>query len=189
VTMSSSKEINEIYSRGCCLEIGCGAHKTQGFIGLDQKGTPAVDVVANLESKLPFRNESFDTIVANQVVEHIQNFTQLMAEMHRVLKSNGTLIMHVPYFRSSWSAIDPTHVRSFTLLTVDYWLIDSWLHKNYKFDECTFSKIEKLLDVDYPKNPIRWLLSKIALRFPQMYENSFLSFVFPFQQLTFVCTK
>jgi len=52
-----------------------------------------------------------------------------------------------------------------------------------------FLKIEKFLDIDYPKNPIRLALSKIALRFPQIYENSILSFIFPFQQLTFVCTK
>lgn len=187
--MSSSKEINEFYGNGCCLEIGCGANKTEGFIGLDQKATPAVNISANLEFNLPFRDGSFNAIVANQVVEHIKNFTQLMAEMHRVLMCNGTLIMHVPYFRSSWSAIDPTHVRSFTLLSVDYWLIDSSLHENYKFDECSFFKIEKFLDVDYPKNPIRWVLSKIALRFPHIYENSVLSFFFPFQQLTFVCTK
>lgn len=187
--MRSSKELTEMFSKGRCLEIGCGAIKAEGFFGLDRRPTAEVDLIADLESDLPFKDQSFDAIIANQVVEHIQNFVQLISELNRILKDDGTLILHVPYFRSSWSSIDPTHVRQFTLLTMDYWLSNSWLNTNYKFDECTFTQIKKILDLDYSRNPIRYILSKVAIRFPHIYENSFLSFVHPFQQLTFVCTK
>ena len=187
--MRTTETINASNRGEPCLEIGCGKLKSQGAIGLDIKMTRDVDLLSDLERPLPFKDESFETIIANQVVEHIENFTQLMAELHRILKKNGKLVIHVPYFRSSWSHIDPTHVRSFTLLTFDYWLKDSFLNEHYSFDECTFTRIDKYLDADYRMHPIRWMLTKIAIRFPYVYENSLFSFVFPFQQLSIVCTK
>jgi len=187
--MRTTNKINTLHMGEPCLEIGCGMLKSKGAIGLDIRKTPDVDLLGDLERSLPFKDESFETIIANQVVEHIENFVQLMAELHRILKKDGKLIIHVPYFRSSWSHIDPTHVRSFTLLTFDYWLRNSFLNENYSFDKCTFRQIEKYIDADYPMHPIRWILTKVAIRFPYIYENSMFSFLFPFQQLSVVCIK
>lgn len=45
--------------------------------------------------KLPFRSQSFDTVVAHAVIEHIprKNLTYLLREIKRILKSGGTFFI------------------------------------------------------------------------------------------------
>lgn len=46
---------------------------------------------------IPFPNNSFDIILALDVLEHIYDTKTAFAELARVLKPNGTLIVTVPY--------------------------------------------------------------------------------------------
>src|SRR2546430_7777269 len=55
---------------------------------------------------LPFASDRFDVVHSNQVLEHIPNMLSLMGEIHRVLRPGGFAVAHVPYFRSSWAAIE-----------------------------------------------------------------------------------
>lgn len=41
------------------------------------------------ENKLPFVNNSFDAVIFNQIYEHVENPTKIIAEIHRVLKKDG----------------------------------------------------------------------------------------------------
>jgi SAM-dependent methyltransferase len=48
---------------------------------------------------LPFRDESFDLVTANMVVEHLANPAGQFAEIGRVLRPGGTLLLHTPNAR------------------------------------------------------------------------------------------
>lgn len=52
---------------------------------------------ADLENPLAFNNESFSTILAFDIIEHINNVDILINEMYRVCKKNGMLIGSVPH--------------------------------------------------------------------------------------------
>ncbi len=171
------------------LDIGCGRKKLPGSIGLDQLHLPGVDIVADLGKTLPFKDGEFDVIYSNQVLEHVDNLIGLVEEINRILKPGGMLVAHVPYFRSSWASIDPTHVRQFTINTMNYFVRGTYEHTGYRFSEVSFSTIEKYLDSLHRPSPIRWAFAKLALRFPSRFENCFLSFLYPFEDLTFVLTK
>jgi SAM-dependent methyltransferase len=171
------------------LDIGCGRAKLPNAIGVDQTAFPGVDVVSDLNGPLPFGPASFDAVRSNQVLEHISNMIPLVHESHRVLKPGGLMVVHVPYFRSSWAAVDPTHVRQFTLNSFDYFVRGNYFHDNYRFSEVAFERHERFLDDDYPASPLRMLFSALARRWPGRFENSTLSFLYPFQTLTFVLTK
>jgi SAM-dependent methyltransferase len=171
------------------LDIGCGRNKLKGSMGLDQYPFEGVDIVTNLEKPLPISDKTFDLVFANQVLEHVHNLTLLLVEIHRILKPGGQLLAHVPYFRSSWAHIDPTHIRSFTLDSLDYYVQDTWLYDNYRFCETSFCKIEKFLDTDYPSTITRKIFTNLALRNSIKFENSLLSFIFPFEQLSYLLTK
>lgn len=57
---------------GIKLDIGCGANKQDGFVGMDVRDLPGVDIVQNLEQfpwLLP--DESVSFAVASHVLEHI----------------------------------------------------------------------------------------------------------------------
>ena len=51
----------------------------------------------NLEEKLLIENNTYDTIVLFNVIEHIENYKQLISETNRILKNNGKLELFVPF--------------------------------------------------------------------------------------------
>lgn len=48
------------------------------------------------KSRLPFKDSDFDVVVSGELIEHIVNTDWLMAEINRVLKKRGKLIVSVP---------------------------------------------------------------------------------------------
>lgn len=57
---------------GIKLDVGCGANKHQGFIGMDYREMPGVDIVHNLEQfPFPLPDESVTLAVSSHVVEHL----------------------------------------------------------------------------------------------------------------------
>lgn len=57
--------------------------------------SPIADVKADI-TNLPFKDNTFDIIFCNHVLEHIPDDTKAMQELHRVLKSGGMGILQVP---------------------------------------------------------------------------------------------
>lgn len=57
--------------------------------------SPLADVKADI-CNLPFRDNSYDVILCNHVLEHIPDDTKAMQELHRVLKPGGMGIFQIP---------------------------------------------------------------------------------------------
>lgn len=51
----------------------------------------------NEDGKIPFDDNTFDFIVAADVLEHIYDTTNALSELTRVLKPNGKIFISVPY--------------------------------------------------------------------------------------------
>lgn len=125
------------------LDLGCGAKPRNPFdahtlVGTDfaifnRVSTPSVQfVAADLTLKLPFENESFTSISAFDVLEHVPRwerlpdgsivfpFVQLMSEIYRLLKPGGVFYGVTPGYPSSAAFQDPTHVNFITRETIDY---------------------------------------------------------------------
>ncbi|MBN2067833.1 MAG: class I SAM-dependent methyltransferase [Candidatus Diapherotrites archaeon] len=64
------------------------------------KGIEVKKVDLNRE-KLPFKQASFDAVLAGEVLEHVIDSDGLLLEIKRVLKKGGTLILSVPN-TASW---------------------------------------------------------------------------------------
>ncbi len=47
--------------------------------------------------QMPFADEQFDFLIANHVMEHVDNVSQALAEIRRVLKPSGWAILQTPY--------------------------------------------------------------------------------------------
>lgn len=132
------------------LHVGCGKSPRAGFVNIDITPLPGVDVVCDLEQKLPFEDNTFEEIYCSHVLEHIKNALGLMEELHRISKVGATAIFRVPYGSSDIAWEDPTHVRPYFLNSFDYF--GQWIYRKadygYKGDWVTKERHLRL-DPDY----------------------------------------
>lgn len=93
------------YGRGDVLDMGCGNKpyehlftKHTSYTGCDvvQSSDNRVDVVCPATA-MDFEDNRFDTVFSTQVLEHVDDHRQAIAEVKRVLKPGGHFILSVPF--------------------------------------------------------------------------------------------
>lgn len=57
--------------------------------------SPIADVKLDIQT-IPFKDDTFDVIICNHVLEHVEDDSRAMTEILRVLKPGGYAILHVP---------------------------------------------------------------------------------------------
>ena len=97
-------------SKGKILDVGCGNSpfkhlldnsRTQ-YYGLDIEDSfdfnyHRTDITYFNGNQIPFEDNYFDSILCTEVLEHVPNPLVLVNEMYRVLKSDGKIILTVPF--------------------------------------------------------------------------------------------
>ncbi len=80
------------------LYLGCGFDYRKDFVNVDLHVWHKPDVVADVTTLADFPNESFDYILANDVLEHLaRTDTRLvLCTWNRVLKAGGTINIRAP---------------------------------------------------------------------------------------------
>lgn len=81
--------IKPLVKRIFCLDM-C----QDSLIPLRQKGLETV--LADINYAAPFKNESFDIVIALELIEHLDNREMFIYEMYRVLKKGGYLLISTP---------------------------------------------------------------------------------------------
>jgi len=96
------------------LNLGAGADILPSYINHDIANLPGIEVVHDLNQyPWPWNENTVHEIKANDVLEHLRNFTRAMEEIHRILVPGGKCHLRVPYWNSCCAHGDPTHQRSF----------------------------------------------------------------------------
>jgi len=120
---------------GIMLDIGCGENKQEGFVGLDMRPLPGVDIVHDLEVfPYPLADESCLTIVGSHIIEHIKPWLTIdfFNELWRIMKPGGQLALATPYAGSPGYWQDPTHCNPFNEATFQYFDPAYPLYQVYK---------------------------------------------------------
>jgi ubiquinone/menaquinone biosynthesis C-methylase UbiE len=163
------------------LNLGCGKDIKKGFINLDNVKLKGIDVVTDVNKKLPFKNNEFDFILANDILEHVDDLPKVMKELYRILKPKGVIRIRVPHYLESSAYTDPTHKNFFGHNTFKYFVKG---HKNNYYFDFGFRDISikfEFAHYAFWKYFIGWFANK----FPNLYENSFLKI---FQPLNLIVT-
>lgn len=167
------------------LDLGCGNKKHPGAVGIDINPSSDADIIHDLNSvPYPFDDSVFDEIIADNVIEHLDNVILIMEELSRISKVSATIKVIVPYFRSKWAYIDPTHRHHFTVDSFAYFDPEHIISKLYKYSQVRY-KVQKVVFNEQFKNGfIKSIVISLANRWPGRYETYF-SHLFPLDDLTF----
>ena len=99
---------NSAELQGKLLDIGCGnkpykdLFNVSEYIGIDidneahDHTNDKVDIVYD-GRKIPFSDQSFDSIFSSEVFEHVFYLEELIQESNRVLKEGGKLLITLPF--------------------------------------------------------------------------------------------
>lgn len=118
------------YIRGQVLEVGCGEGRgietmlplAESFTAVD-KIEPVIDslqqrfptgkfMAMNIPPLSGLADNTYDSIVSFQVIEHIQHDALFLKEIHRVLKPGGIALLTTPN-RSMSLSRNPWHIREY----------------------------------------------------------------------------
>ncbi len=179
---------------GKLLDIGCGdgkellRHKRNGWetYGVEINDLAAkyvreqlgLNVFTGIVEDAEFKNEFFDVIILNNVLEHMSDPKTTLNEINRILKNDGTLAISIPNansfeakkFKKYWTGWDlPRHLYHFTPNT-----IKSLLNKTGF----------QISEIKYDNNP-NIILSSLKYIFEERKINPILglSFSYPFANL------
>jgi SAM-dependent methyltransferase len=94
---------------GKLMDFGCGSKpykplfvNAKEYIGVDYAGeghsheNEEIDVFYDGKT-IPFPDNTFDSILTNEVLEHVFNLEDILKELHRVLKPGGKILITTPF--------------------------------------------------------------------------------------------
>ena len=119
------------YVKGHMLELGCGEgrgvellrDKVEDYLALDKiqevidRLTPRFPEVTFRQAVFPpftdLADNTFDSIITFQVIEHVKADGDFLSEIHRVLKPGGVALVTTPNIKKTLSR-NPWHIREYT---------------------------------------------------------------------------
>lgn len=165
------------------LNLGCGNDVREGWVNLDIHRLPGVDVVHDISTlPLPFKDDEFDFILCQDILEHV-DYIPILRDLHRILKKGGAIEIRVPHFTSRFNFVDPTHRHAFSVETFQFFLKSSLYHRSYYFDfhftEVSLEKISFEKGIFLFFNFLVEPVVNLGHRTRIFYEATFLSRLFP----------
>jgi len=118
------------------LNLGAGNRIMPDAVNHDlRKHRPEIDVAHDLNVlPWPWKDESFDLIVARTVLEHLRiTLIESVNECWRILRPGGELYLKLPYWDHDNSYLDPTHYWRFSMHTCDIFDPESKYGQKYDF--------------------------------------------------------
>ncbi len=102
---------------GKVLDIGCGSKpyqklftNTKEYVGMEfnspeNRKRSSADIFYD-SKHFPFENETFNSVIFTQVLEHIFNPDEFLSEVNRVLKKDGCILLTAPFI---WDEHEQPH--------------------------------------------------------------------------------
>jgi len=83
------------------LNIGCGNRKIKNAVNVDINPDFKPNIIWDLNKKWTFsKTNEFDVVIANHIIEHLDDYSFIFSEIHRVAKNNAKVFIRVPHFSS-----------------------------------------------------------------------------------------
>ena len=174
------------------LDLGCGKKKRPGAIGVDYSDRHNADVIHDLNSfPYPFKDNEFDEIYLDNVLEHLNDPIRVMEEVYRISSFGGQVKIIVPYFRSLYAFIDPTHKHFFTVDSFAYFDPRHIICQRYDYTHARFFVERIIFNETLETQQYHWIkkfIIKLANKNPNRYEY-YLSHLYPLDDISYYLKK
>jgi len=158
--IAMEKQLQNSKTRPQILDLGCGRgakisnlEKRGNVIGIDisadfikycQQLFPKYVFKVMDGLNLEFSKDTFDEVYCQDVIEHVDNPDLLLKNISKVLKSNGTLYLDIPYFQSeklltTFNPTYPNQVHHQTIFPFSK-IINILNDNNFKIINCQYHK-------------------------------------------------
>lgn len=133
------------------LNLGCGKVKMEGFTGVDRRKFEGVDVVHDLMSPWPWKDDSVEEVHASHIIEHFTGKQRvwIMNEMCRVMVKGGKAAVITPYWCSNRAYGDFTHQWPPVSEMFFYYLNREWRKANAPDNDIEFNPEGYTCDFDW----------------------------------------
>lgn len=129
------------------IDIGCGMNKRAGFIGMDRRRFPCVDVVHDINDyPWPWEDESVSEVHCSHVLEHLDHNRHnpervcFANELYRILTPSGSAEIITPHWASARAYGDFTHADKPVSETFFLYLSRDWRIKNAPDNDIEWNK-------------------------------------------------
>lgn len=130
--MTESHPNERALAKAKILDVGCGWNKTPGAIGIDANPKAHADVIHDLGSiPYPFPDDEFDDVICRHVAEHVPDVMAFVAELHRITRPGGRILIVTPHYSNPDWATDPTHRNHFNSYSFNCFVEDRQLFPFY----------------------------------------------------------
>ncbi|MBP3964127.1 methyltransferase domain-containing protein [Paenibacillus lignilyticus] len=79
------------------LDIGCGANKLPDCYGIDRYALPGVNLVSDLDTEIPFPDNSIDFIAVSRMLPYVSDLNFALREIYRVSVHKTVVCLLCPY--------------------------------------------------------------------------------------------
>ena len=152
------------------LNLGCGKNPKEGFVNIDYKPGEGVDIVYDLNVlPLDFEDNSVDFVLASYIFEHLKEWTEMVKEIHRILKPGGFLKVRVPYGNASNINCCAFHRWVFFPNTINAFLVGPKARRGLDSDICPkFTLCSRKIRYRFP---FTWHLNHyLRIKLPEIYD-------------------
>lgn len=147
------------------LNLGCSDRHIDGYVNVDI--VPPADKICDLSQIWPWDDNSVDSILAHDIIEHLPDKIRTMNEIWRVLKPGGRIDIDIPTTDGRGAFQDPTHV-SYWNRNSFYYYTDKDPHRERfgkAYGVVARFKVIESAETDYPDNitKLRIILEAVKL--------------------------
>lgn len=101
------------------LNLGSGSNYLDGCVNVDNNIHSKADVIHNLNLyPYPFEDSEFDEILANHIIEHLDDPLDFIQEIFRISRNNAKITIRCPHFSCNW--IHPRHKSAISTKLFDF---------------------------------------------------------------------
>jgi len=169
------------------LNLGCGLKYFKGYDNLDYYKHEGVDIVYDL-NKIPWKfakDNIYDEIYSDNTLEHLKpDIIDIMNEIYKIAKPNSTIKIIVPHYTTG-GTYSEHHYKFFWYRSFEYRFgKGSFSLENTEWKKFKMIKRKLIFNKIFPWN---WIVEPIVNFWimPYIYENTFLQYLFPAQDIYF----